>query len=182
MPFSITTELTCYLLPDDGDAAKAEFLANLKNPYETWITAYAFTLEDMIDEILSAHAAGVKIHIYLDHSQSVGTAEQPQVKKLAGAGVDVTIGTSNAGKAFIAHTKGVVVDAPAPDGPWCWQGSVNFSETGWEQVNTATTFISQEWRDRFVAQFNELRDYAWANEPDFQVIPAASPVKDVSQS
>lgn len=167
MSFKINTEVTCYLLPADGKIAEQEFLTNLKTPGETWIIAFGFTLAPMIDELIAAHKSGVPLHIYLDHSQSSGVAEKPQVQRLVDAGVEVTIGTSPEGSKYICHTKGVVVEG-AP--PWCWEGSVNFSESGWHQVNTAMIFYSKEWRDQFVTQFQLIRKFAWENERNIQVM------------
>jgi len=160
--FTITTTIDCYLLPEDGDAAKKRFLDHLQDPHDMWIIAYSFTLMPMIDEIVKNSSPPGMIHIYLDRSQSRGTAEKPQVQRLIDAGVEVTIGTSPAGTSFITHTKGIVCDdTPVP---WCWEGSVNFSQSGWMQVNTAMVFNDKTWRENFVAQFNTLRDYAWTNE------------------
>jgi hypothetical protein len=36
-------------------------------------------------------------------------------------------------------------------------------------------FSSPEWRDEFVAQFEGLRDFAWANEREMQVMSAPPP-------
>ncbi len=159
--FTITTSVDCFLLPDDGDAARALFLHHLEDPYEMWIIAYSFTLVPMIDAIITNSQSGPPIHIYLDRSQSKGSAEAPQIKRLVDAGVEVTIGTSPAGTSYITHTKGIVCDDPPQ--PWCWEGSVNFSQSGWMQVNTALFFHSQIWRDQFVKQFDALRDFAWTN-------------------
>jgi PLD-like domain len=159
--FTIKTSVECYLLPEDGDAARALFLTHLEDPYEMWIIAYSFTLVPMIDEILKNNTVGAPYHIYLDLSQSSGAAEKPEVARLVAAGIEVTIGTSPEGTSYITHTKGITCsDKPLP---WCWEGSVNFSESGWMQVNTAMFFHSQEWHDAFVAQFDSLRDYAWTN-------------------
>jgi hypothetical protein len=166
--FTITTTIDCYLLPEDGDAAKALFLHHLEDPYEMWIVAYSFTLVPMIDEIIKNSAGGAPIHIYLDLSQSSGAAEKPEVARLVAAGVEVTIGTSPAGTSYITHTKGVTCsDVPEP---WCWEGSVNFSASGWLQVNTAMFFHSQQWHREFVAQFDQLRDYAWTNLRSVQLM------------
>jgi PLD-like domain len=173
MPFQIDTKLTCYLLPQDGPAAQQEFLKNLMDPGETWIIAYAFTLPDMIHDLLNAHQKGIPLHIYLDYSQSVGKAEKPMVQQLVDAGVEITIGTSTEGSQFICHTKGVVSDAAKGGSLWCWEGSVNFSLSGWRQVNTAMVFSSQQWRDQFVAQFEALRNFAWASESNLQLMKAA---------
>jgi hypothetical protein len=168
--FTITTSVDCYLLPDDGAAAKALFLTHLQDPYEMWIVAYSFTLVPMVDEILENNSTGAPYHIYLDLSQSSGGAEKPQIARLVEAGVEVTVGTSPAGTSYITHTKGVTCnDRPVP---WCWEGSVNFSASGWLQVNTAMFFHSQEWHDAFVAQFNSLRDYAWTNLRTSQLMKA----------
>jgi hypothetical protein len=165
--FTIQTTIDCYLLPGDGAAAKQTFLDHLKDPHEMWIIAYSFTLIPMIDEILANNATGQPYHIYVDLSQSKGAAEKVQIQRLVDAGVEVTIGTSPAGTAYITHTKGVVCD-DAP--PFCWEGSVNFSLTGWMQVNTALTFHSQDYRDEFVKQFEMLRDYAWTNLRSVQLL------------
>jgi hypothetical protein len=126
MSFTFNATIKSFFLPGDGDEAKRDFLGQLKGRGETYLVAYAFTLDAMIGELLEAHAAGIPIHIYLDQSQSEGTAEKPQVARLVQAGMDVTIGTSPAGSAYICHTKGMVVlDKPAR--PYCWSGSVNFS-------------------------------------------------------
>jgi len=168
--FTITTTIDCYLLPEDGAAAKGRFLDHLQDPHDMWIIAYSFTLMPMIDEIVKNSSPPGMIHIYLDLSQSRGTAEKPQVQRLIDAGVEVTIGTSPAGLSFITHTKGIVCnDTPVP---WCWEGSVNFSESGWMQVNTAMVFNDKTWRDNFVAQFDTLRDYAWTNERADQLMKA----------
>lgn len=173
MPFVIESKVTCYLLPQDGPTAKKDFLDHLLDPGETWITAYAFTLPDMIHDLLQAQAQKIPLHIYLDHSQSVGRTEEPLIHQLVDAGIEVTIGTSPAGSKFICHTKGMVSD-PAKQGGslWCWEGSTNFSLSAWQQVNTAMVFASQKWRDEFVAQFEALRDFAWAHERDLQIMSA----------
>jgi hypothetical protein len=171
--FAITTTVECYLLPGDGAAAEALFLQHLKDPHEMWIIAYSFTLLPMFDEIIANAQGGDPIHIYLDRSQSITSDELPDIKRLVAANVEVTIGTSPSGTAYITHTKGFVCDdTPVP---CCWEGSTNFSQTAWLQVNTVMTFNDQTWRDQFVAQFNALRDYAWTNERSFQLMKGPPP-------
>jgi hypothetical protein len=172
MPFQIETEITCYLLPGDGEVAETEFLNNLNARKATWVIAYSFTLVPMIDELLSASASGVPLHLYLDHSQAVGHYEAAQIHRLVEAGVEVTVGTSPVGSQYICHTKGLAIDVTPP---WCWEGSVNFSKSGWNQVNTAMVFHSQEWRDQFVQQFVALRQFAWSNERTMQIMSSPPP-------
>jgi phosphatidylserine/phosphatidylglycerophosphate/cardiolipin synthase-like enzyme len=175
MSFVITSTITCYLLPEDGPAAQTGFLKHLNEPGETWIIAYGFTLPDMITDLLQAHKNGVPLHIYLDHTQSAGKIEHPLVLELVNAGVEVTIGTSPDGSKYICHTKGMVSDKSNAGGLYCWEGSTNFSTSAWHQVNTALVFSSTEWRNEFVAQFEGLRDYAWANERAMQLMHAPPP-------
>jgi hypothetical protein len=176
MPFQITTTVTCYLLPQDGPQAKSDFLQHLRDPGETWIIAFAFTLTDMINDLITAHKQGIPLHLYLDHSQAIEALEQPLVQQLASAGVEVTIGTSTAGSQYICHTKGMVSDPAASGGAlWCWEGSTNFSLSAWQQVNTALVFASQQWRDEFVAQFQGLVNFAWTNERSMQMMSAPPP-------
>src|SRR5258708_38682701 len=107
----IAGEVLCDLLPDDGTAGQERFLTLLTNREETWMIAYGFTLAAMVNDILAAHKAGVAIHLYLDRTQSSGTTEAPLVKQLVAAGVEVTIGTSTAGSAYICHDKALVCKA-----------------------------------------------------------------------
>lgn len=175
MPFTISTTITCYLLPEDGAVAQQVFLKNLLDPGETWIIAYAFTLPDMINELIAAHQRDIPLHLYLDYSQYQDKTETPLVQKLVQAGIEVTVGTSPSGSEYICHTKGIVSDAAPGGALWCWEGSTNFSLSAWKQVNTALVFSSPAWRDQFVAQFEALRDFAWANERNLQIMSAPPP-------
>jgi hypothetical protein len=171
MSFVTQTTVTCYLLPQDGAAAKVDFLQHLLSRGETWIKAYAIMLPDMISELLEAHRQGVPRHLYLDHLQEVGETEQPLVQQLVNAGVEVTIGTSPAGSKFICYTKGIFSDQPKTGDPvWCWEGSENFWLNAWQQANTVMVFSSQDRRDELVAKFEALRDFAWANERNLQLM------------
>ncbi len=58
MPFQITSTVTCYPLPMDGPAAEKEFLLHLAESGEMFIIAYAFTMPQMIDQLLANHEAG----------------------------------------------------------------------------------------------------------------------------
>jgi hypothetical protein len=48
---------------------------------------------------------------------------------------------------------------------------VNFSIGGWHQVNTAMVFRSAAWAKAFVDQFQGLRQFAWTNERNLQLMP-----------
>ena len=168
MPLDLTLITRCYFLPEDGDEAKQEFLGMLHDPQETYIAAYGFTLTQLIDEIIAADKAGVAVHILLDHLQATGHSEAPLVKHLHDSLTcgDLTITTAGPGghsSSQIWHWKGMVV------GSKCWYGSVNFSDSGWNQGNGAQLFDAPLWASRFIEQFKLHRAWALANEPQYQV-------------
>ncbi len=170
MSFTISASIKGYLFPADKDEGLAAFLDILHNPVETYIIAYGFTMSDLVDEIIAAHNESIPVHLYLDHSQSAGQMEKPLVQKLVDAGVDVTIGTSASGKKYICHAKGVVTV-----GGSVWEGSVNFSSSGWYQVNTAMQFESPEYTNQFISMFEALRQYAWSQEANLQLAKTETP-------
>lgn len=170
MPYMITSEVTCYLIPEEREAATKEFLRHLHGPEETWIVASEISIVPLIIELIAAHKQGVPIHLYLDHSRASGRADRHQISRLANAGIEVTIGTSLVGQGDLSHTKGVVVNGRPP---WCWAGPLNFMGSCWHAVDMAMVFCSWEWSERFVEEFRELRQYAWEREPALQIM--ASP-------
>jgi hypothetical protein len=160
-------ELTAYEFPEDAAAGQAALLAHwTKNPTETWLRAYAFTIRALAEAVIEANKTAPQ-HLYIDHSQCEDEDQLVLVKEMVAAGVEVTIGTSPAGEGFIAHTKAFVDKLGN-----CWEGSTNFSESAWQQVNTAFQFVSPEWRDMMIAAFNRDVAYAWTNEARFQLMAA----------
>ena len=165
-------EITCWTFPDDAVPGKAAFLGYFSDPSETWVLAYSLTLSVLVDEIIAAHKGGTPLHMYVDHSQSVSHTQAAAVGRLAQAGVEVTIGTSYAGRGFIAHEKGY-----ATANGDCWEGSTNFSQTAWQQINTAMQFNSSVYRDNLKETFAKAVEYAWTHERAYQVMqepPAAT--------
>lgn len=183
--FQQTVTETCFFLPDDGDAAKSQFLALLHSSGETWISAYGFTLPELAAEIKVADANGVIVHLLLDHTQACGLAEKPIVQDLAATLLhgDITITTAGAGShqtTQIHHWKAMVVDALDGGEPYCWRGSVNFSPSGFNQGNEASCFRSAIWAGKFIATFDEHRNWAREHEAQYQLygVRATAPVCD----
>jgi hypothetical protein len=174
MSIRIDVTETDYFLPEDGPAAEAAFLELLAKPGEAWVSAFGFTLQPLFDEILAADAKGVPIHLLLDHSQAMGHAEAPKVKALAeglhhGDLTVTTAGINSGAPRQIYHWKGMVVAAADGGEPFCWEGSVNFSGSGWMQGNSARLFRSEAWAAVFVANFTAHRDWARRFEAQFQL-------------
>ena len=172
--FTINITETDYFMPEDGPAARETFLELLANPSEVWMSAYSFTLQPMFQELLKADQRGVKIHLLLDHSQETGRAEASKVKNLAAnlKHGDVTITTAGINSrvpAQIWHWKGFVVQQTDSGDYNCWEGSTNFSQSAWLQGNSARTFSSAVWAQKFVQQFELHKQWALANEPQYQI-------------
>ena len=128
----------------------------------------------MFDELKKADKAGAKIHVLLDHSQETGKAEAPKVKDLVSnlKHGDVTIttaGVNSKAPSQIWHWKGMVVAARDGKDNYCWEGSTNFSASGWLQGNSARVFRSSVWAQAFIKQFEAHRAWARANEPQYQI-------------
>lgn len=168
-------EVTAWQLPEDATTARVAFIDIFTNPSETWLRAYAFTMADLAEDIIAAHQKGVPMHLYLDRSQEVGTYEKPLVEKVVAAGVEVTIGTSPAGTKYIAHEKG----GCTADGD-CFEGSTNFSDSAWEQVNTLLQFNSPEWAQMTVDAFNRAVVYAWTSERSLQLMSTQPEPHDIA--
>ncbi len=171
---TISLTETDYFLPEDGSAAEKEFLDLLNKLSEVWISAFGFTLQPMFDALKKADVAGARIHVLLDHSQSVGQAEAPKVKDLVAhlKHGDVTITTAgihSGAPSQIWHWKGMVVLPTDGKEKHAWEGSTNFSQSAWFQGNSARVFRSDAWAKVFVQQFEAHRGWAIAHEPQYQV-------------
>ncbi len=171
---TITLTETDYFLPEDGDAARQQFLGLLNKLSEVWLSAFGFTLQPMFDELKQADASGAKIHLLLDHSQSVGQAEAPRVRDLAanlrhGDLTITTAGIHSGAPNQIWHWKGMVVTPTDAREKHCWEGSTNFTLGAWLQGNSARVFRSDDWAKVFIRQFEAHRAWARANEPQYQL-------------
>lgn len=156
-----------YFLPEDGELARAEFLRLVSMPTETWISGYGFTMRSVFDQLKANDAQNVPFHLLLDYTQSQGIYAKNNLKNLNRGKIVSDITLTTAGKASkrpsqLWHWKGMVKRADDGGDPYCWDGSVNFSASGWHQGNSARVFRSQAWADRFLQQFESTK--AWALE------------------
>lgn len=158
------TNITAWEFPEDAVPGEAAFLAHWNTPVETYVRAYAFTMKHLADAICEA-AKTAPQHVYVDHSQSGSEAQLACLHQIVQCpGVDLTIGTSPAGKGFIAHTKAYI----AVNGDF-WEGSTNFSYSAWHQVNTAFQGNCPEFTDMMITAFHRDVQYAWENEKSDQL-------------
>lgn len=154
-----------YFLPEDVTKAREDFLSLLHNGSETYVVAYAFEVGALVDELLTAHGSGVKLHLYLDRSTRMGRIPFGLVQKMTNAGIEVTLGTAMSNIGYVGHTKGLVTATFE-----CWQGSIDFSDAGWRWVELAHGFVSQQWTVKFINSFGLLRRWAWKLEAETQVM------------
>ncbi len=170
MSLAINTPATVYMLPRDGAEARCAFLGLLRSPGETWILDYGFTEADLIAEIEQNDAAGIAMHLLLDRSQSAGTAESKALAALSAKLVhgDITMttaGPDSAGSSEIMHDKVMVVAASDGGQAHVWLGSVNFSESGWYQANTALLLRSDAMAQMLIDFFDRTRQWALEHVP-----------------
>lgn len=175
-----------YFLPEDQQIAQNDFV-DLLNDYkkyspaipEYWISTYELTYQPLFQCLTAAALAGTKIHILLDSStyNSAYPSVQKEIQQLAALlkvhGGEITITTAGPGstqpKQAIWHWKGVVVSINGQSTPnWivdCWEGSTNFTASGWQEGNSARRFSSTDWANAFIMQFTVHRTWAQENIP-----------------
>lgn len=119
-----------YFMPwDDGEEVCLKFLREPAPKKSVLVVSFTYNDEEMTDELVEIAESGVKVRVILDKRQyaSVKTTAA-MVKKMEAAGIEVAIGSSEAGD--IIHEKFIV-----KDGVWVLKGSMNFTENGPDQNN-----------------------------------------------
>jgi hypothetical protein len=161
---------TNYFLPDDSAAAQMAFLGaagGLAKGDEIFMMAYSFTWLPLMDALAKDEAAGAKVHLLLDRSESSTPAEKKAIALLTPVLpiTDLTLTTAGSPSkkpSEIFHWKAFVVlhkDGTAT----CWEGSVNFTASGWLEGNSARLFVDKDWAVMFVKYFAEHKAWALAH-------------------
>ena len=125
-----------------------------------------------MEEIRNADKNGVKVHCLIDRTQSAGPSEKDMLEALHKELVNSEIVITTAGvgsdvKGQIWHFKTLVTLSPG--GAQCWEGSVNFSSSGFSQGNTALIFTSDKFAQVIVDEFNRHKAWALENHPEYQL-------------
>ena len=164
-----------YFLPEDRIDAKKKFLDTLALAEETYISCYAFTLQEAYDIILNLDKQGIKQSLLLDYSQGCGPSAKPKIKNLISNTKNTKIVLTAAGPksdrptSGLWHMKGLVkLPSDNRKAPCCMDGSTNMTISGFSQGNTMRYFKSKLWADTFIKQHLELRDWAINNLPHYQ--------------
>lgn len=163
-----------YFLPEDGEIARAKFLELVAIPTEGWISSYGFTMPEVFQVLSRNEDKGIGTHLLLDYTQSRGRTAVPLIKEHArhitkGGLTLTTAGINSKRTSQIWHFKAMVKEAPDGGEPWCWDGSVNMSASGWDQGNMARVFRSKQWADVFRKQHAEHTQWARQHMAEKQV-------------
>ena len=169
----INQKETDYFLPEDGDISHDKFMELMSMPTETWVSGYGFNMKSVFELMKANDSKGVPYHLLLDYVQSQGTTAKPLLKDFNETKTvsDITLTTAGIGSkrtSQIWHWKGIVKAANDGGEPWCWEGSVNFSDSGWTQGNSCRVFRSQVWADVFRDQHAKHKAWAIENHPCYQ--------------
>lgn len=161
----ISTPITLYQLPDDAVPVRNSILRSIDTARECIrLFMYGFTDIGIADSLTAAALRGVDVALLLDHTQSCGHTEAQLISRMMRVGFhphDLVISTSPVAHTFM-HEKLLVTDDTVQ-----W-GSLNFSPTSFEQVNTWCSTVSG---DLARAQMDAITDriqWALLHEPAYQ--------------
>lgn len=157
--------IEAYLLPDEIAEARQKLRDVLSIPAEKWIVFYEASSAEFFNGIIRSHSVLTPVHVYADSSLARRPGEHAKLVDLKNHGVDVTIGSSTVSRFFICHRKAIVV-APTPEVTehMIWEGSTNFSEQSWGEINTIITFRSRVFGEAYIRQYDRMKANALANE------------------
>ena len=160
MSQSIQLGIQTYFSPDDDtQQVFLDFLSQAQHSIH--IAIYSWHLPPAMDVIQTLLAGGRKIHLLMDHSQSTGKYEAPEVQELVQLGARVAIGTSR--KHAILHDKYAVVD-----GLHVLSGSWNFSLSASQEANFLTIVSNPDFATLFMTNWQKQYDWIVTHEPQWQ--------------
>lgn len=173
---NLSNNEVCYFLPEDGNIAKQDLLKqfDLPNLKEIYIKAYAFNWDDLLTKVKEVDQKGIQVHILADYVQSRGPSAWDKLVDLHktlknGELILTTAGANSPSTSQIWHSKAITFLQSNNEEPTNWEGSVNFSGSGWEQGNTASIFSSQIWSDNFISHFKIHKQWAIDNAAHKQI-------------
>ncbi len=159
MPVKINDNETDFWTPGEAKDAQDALLSLIQGATtELYTSDYAFCWVPLWEALQVADKRGVKVHVLVDLSQSARIWSQLQAFRASLTQGDVTVttaGPTSPRPSQINHTKAMWT----PEGV-CWEGSVNFSMSGWEESNTCRLFTSVAWAQMATALFISLREWA----------------------
>lgn len=166
----------CYYLPEDGVQAKIDLLKQFDsdNLKEIYIKAYALNSTDLLAKIKTTDTKGIPVYILADYVQARGQGSWNKLADLHnslkhGELLLATAGVNSPSTGQIWHSKAITFVYKNTQSAINWEGSVNFSDSGFVQGNTARLFASKDWSSKFIEHFNVHRDWALSNAKNKQI-------------
>jgi len=150
------TKLTYFCPEDDAESALIAQVQSAKKTIR--LCDYSYNLENLTQDLISLHKAGVDVSLVLDSSQAKGSTEVPEVAQIKSAGIPVVIGESSDHK--IVHSKYVVVD----DIIVC-SGSYNFTNVAGQEDNFMDVESSSDRATAFTNNWQQVHDWIVTNMP-----------------
>lgn len=148
----------------DAQAAFQAFLASAEHTIRFMI--YGATYQPFFDALIAAKRRGVTVQGIFDHIQAEGCAEKAQIDRLVDAGfIDgqhFLIGTSPDAHQ-ICHIKATWIDHRHVE-----DGSLNYSPSGFKQVQTVCFTEWPEWAAYLDTVFERLWTWIREHEPQYQ--------------
>jgi phosphatidylserine/phosphatidylglycerophosphate/cardiolipin synthase-like enzyme len=128
------------------------------------LVMYGFTYPDLVDGLCRAHSRGVLVRCIFDHTQASGPTEVGMLHRLMMTvpADNIRIGTSPDHRQLI-HLKALIVD-----GLNVAEGSLNWSPSGFEQINDLNITTSAPRADVFTALFEKQWTWLTSTEPQYQ--------------
>lgn len=165
----------CYQLPEDGLIAKQKLLDifNSENITSVYIKAFGFNMDDLLNSILVLDQKNIPVYILADYMQARSPGSWDKLVKFNSSLKNsqlilTTAGCGSDQPSIIFHTKSFSVlfsDKPALN----WDGSCNFSDSGWSQANSIRVFESEVFSGEFIKHFNDHRNWALKNASHKQI-------------
>lgn len=163
-----------FILPEDGGESKKTFLSmfDLPDIEEIYICAFGFTMDEAFEKIKTLDSNGIAVNLLLDVTQARGPGAWLKIVDLHknlkhGSVVLTTAGVGSKVPGAIWHFKAMVVKTK--DTYYNFEGSINFSDSGWNQGNSARYFQSEAWAVEFINHFKIHRDYAMSKYQNKQI-------------
>lgn len=148
----------------DAQAAFRAFLASAEKSIRFMI--YGATYQPFFDALIAAKRKGVSVQGIFDHTQAEGCAEKPEIERLVAAGFvdgkDFLIGTSPDAHE-ICHIKATWIDSRHVE-----DGSLNYSPSGFKQIQTVAFTDWPEWAAYLDGVFAKTWAFILASESAYQ--------------
>jgi phosphatidylserine/phosphatidylglycerophosphate/cardiolipin synthase-like enzyme len=159
---------TLFLFAPEDDVQAAFLAVASAEQDELCCSAYAYTLQPLVDAMIANHKRGLSQFVLADLSQSRGPADHRALVEVIDAGIDVVIGTAPSGN--ILHSKYLLGKSQSA----VFTGSYNFSASAAVQDNCSQVFTSAPVWTAFRAHFDTARSWVAANEPQDQIRAAVA--------